>query len=194
MNKPMRALKFWLLAVLLTTVSCSLFGKKDISFVPEGARVIDMDKTKIELDDGDSFEYDGMGIRVLGMDTPEIAHPEHGFHYDQPYGREASEMTAGIFAGAKKIEYVPYEEDKYGRMLAHVFVDGDLLSIKLIKAGLAHETVTYYGDNGFPALAQRILKVAEKTKPKDFIPPYKWRQKNRGVRKIDDTEAVAPSN
>jgi endonuclease YncB( thermonuclease family) len=44
--------------------------------VPESVDVIYIDKTKIKLDDGDTFSYDGMDIRVLGMDTPEIAHPE----------------------------------------------------------------------------------------------------------------------
>jgi micrococcal nuclease len=165
--------------ILITVVSCSLILKKDIAFIPKGSQVIEMDKAKIVLDDGDSFEYDNLGIRTLGMDTPEISHPEHGFFEDQPFGREAAAFTAEIFENAHTVSYLPYQKDRYGRMLAHVFIDGELLSIKLIKAGLAHETISHYGDNGFPELAERILKAAADSKPMDFIPPYQWRRENR---------------
>ena len=168
-----------LATISLFLVACNLFVKKDIECIPEGTKVIEMDKSKIVLDDGDSFEYDGTGIRVLGMDTPEIAHPEHGFLEDQEFGREAAAYTAKIFTDAKIISYIPDQPDKYGRTLAHVFIDGNLLSIKLIKAGLAYETVSHYGDNGFPELAERILKAAKESKVKDFIPPFKWRQEHR---------------
>lgn len=168
-----------LAALLLICSSCAIFVKKDIDYIPEGLQVIEMDKAKIVLDDGDSFEYDGMGIRTLGMDTPEISHPEHGFFEDQAYGREAAALTAKIINNARSVSYLPHLEDRYGRMLAHIFVDGDLLSIKLIKAGLAYETISHYGDNGFPGLARRILKAAQNSKIKDFIPPYQWRQENR---------------
>ena len=189
-----RSFTLYILLTLIITVSCSFFSKKDIAFLPEGAKIIEMDKSKIELDDGDSFTYDGMGIRVLGMDTPEIAHPEHGFHSDQPFGRQAAKMTAGILVNAKSVSYVPYERDRYGRMLAHVFVDGNLLSVKLIRAGLAHETVSHYGDNGFPKLAERIKEAAENSEAKDFMPPYKWRQQNRGLRKMGNTEKALPQD
>ena len=168
-----------IVVICVIVVSCSPFAKKDIAFIPEGSRVIEMDKARLVLDDGDSFEYNGLGIRTLGMDTPEISHPEHGFLEDQAFGREAAAFTARIFEKAKTISYLPYGEDRYGRMLAHVFIDGELLSIKLIEAGLAYETISQYGDNGFPALAQRILKAAAKSKTKDFIPPYRWRRENR---------------
>lgn len=176
-----KAKSFSIIALIacIAVFSCSLFVKKDIDFIPEGARVIEIDKDRIVLDDGDSFEYDGLGIRTLGMDTPEISHPEHGFFEDQPFGREAAALTLKIFKEAHRISYLPHQKDRYGRMLAHVFVDGELLSIKLIKAGLAYETISHYGDSGFPGLAQRILRAAADSRTKDFIPPYKWRQENR---------------
>ncbi len=164
---------------LIILDSCAQKIEKDIAFIPEGSQVIEMDKSKIKLDDGDSFEYDSLGIRVLGMDMPEIAHPEHGFDEDQAFGREAAALTASIFKNAENVSYLLYQNDRYGRMLAHVFIDGDLLSIKLIRAGLAYETVSHYGDNGFPELAKRISDAAAESESKDFIPPYKWRSENR---------------
>lgn len=160
-------------------ISCGLFAQKDIELVPSGTQIVAMDKTKIKLDDGDTFSYDSLSIRFVGVDTPEISHPEHGFFEDQPFGREAAAFTAEAIANAKTIAYVPYQNDQYGRLLAHVFVDGDLLGIKLIRAGLAYETVSHYGDNGFPELSKRILKVAGESKVKDFIPPYEWRRQHR---------------
>ncbi|MDI6795096.1 MAG: thermonuclease family protein [bacterium] len=138
-----------------------------------------MDKSAIRPDDGDSFFYKDIAIRVLGMDTPEITHPEHGIFEDQPYGREAALMTREIFAKAKVIEYLPFRNDSYGRLLAHVFVDGELLSVLLIKAGLAYETVYQYGDNGFPDLAEKIQKAACESGLPPFEPPYKWRRKHQ---------------
>lgn len=175
----MRYLQGLFLLLFLSLFSCSTAIKNDIAFIPEGLDVIEMDKAKIKLDDGDSFEYDSLGIRVLGMDTPEISHPEHGFDEDQAFGREAAALTATVIKDAESISYLPYQNDRYGRMLAHVFIDGDLLSIKLIRAGLAYETVSHYGDNGFPELAQRISDAAAESETKHFIPPYKWRSENR---------------
>lgn len=166
-----------LAAILAVSLSC---GKKaPPSLADNYPNRILMDKSKIRPDDGDSFHYDTLTIRVLGMDTPEIRHDEHGFFEDQPFGRDAAALTQQIFAEAQRIEYVPYQNDKYGRLLAHVFVDGELLSEKLIRAGLAYETVSHYGDNGFPDLAEHILKVAEASPKPQFEPPWKWRQEHR---------------
>jgi endonuclease YncB( thermonuclease family) len=140
---------------------------------------VQMEKASIRMDDGDSFFYRGLAIRILGIDAPEIIHEEHGIFEDQPCGRKAAAMTAALLREAKTIEYLPYQNDKYGRLLAHVFVDGDLLSVLLINAGLAYETVSYYGDNGFPELAQKILEAARKSPRPPFEKPYRWRRKHQ---------------
>jgi endonuclease YncB( thermonuclease family) len=137
---------------------------------------IRMDKSAIHPDDGDTFFYRDLPIRILGIDAPEIIHPEHGILEDQPYGREAAAMIMDIIRKAKVIEYLPFQDDKYGRLLAHVFVDGELLSVHLIRAGLAYENVSYYGDNGFPHLAEKILKAARESPRPPFEEPYRWRR------------------
>ncbi|MBW2332824.1 MAG: thermonuclease family protein [Deltaproteobacteria bacterium] len=118
-------------------------------------------------------------IRILGIDAPEIIHKEHGIFEDQPYGRKAAVMTINILRKAKIVEYLPFQNDKYGRLLAHVFVDGKLLAVYLIKAGLAYETVSYYGDNGFPGIAERILQAAHESPRPPFERPYKWRRRHQ---------------
>ena len=88
-------------------------------------------------------------------------------------------MTMDIVRKARVVEYLPFQNDKYGRLLAHVFVDGELLSVYLIRAGLAYENISYYGDNGFPDLAERILKAARESPRLPFEEPYRWRQRHQ---------------
>ncbi len=166
-------------AILLVTLSCVRKETKEPTLVDNYPNRVLMDKSLIRNDDGDSFHYDTLTIRVLGMDTPEITHEEHGFFEDQPYGLEAAALTQEIFQKAERIEYVPHQNDKYGRLLAHVFVDGELLSEKLIRAGLAYETISHYGDNDFKDIAAHILEVAKDAPTPQFEPPWKWRREHR---------------
>jgi endonuclease YncB( thermonuclease family) len=141
--------------------------------------LIRMSSLDIRPDDGDTFFYKDFAIRILGIDTPEIIHEEHGIYEDQPYGRQAAEMTIHLLRKARAVEYLPFQPDKYGRLLAHVFVDGELVSVHLIRAGLAYENVSYYGDNGFPDLAKRILEAAQESPQPAFENPYIWRRKHQ---------------
>jgi len=143
------------------------------------ANLIRMSQRDIRPDDGDTFFYKDLTVRILGIDAPEIIHEEHGIYEDQPYGRKAAQLTIQLLRKAKTVEYRPYQPDKYGRSLAHVFVDGELLSVHLIKAELAYENVSFYGDNGFPDLAQRILQAAQESPRPAFENPYIWRRKHQ---------------
>jgi endonuclease YncB( thermonuclease family) len=141
--------------------------------------LVRIDKSAIRFDDGDTFFYKQLTIRLLGIDCPEIVHKEHGIYEDQPYGPRAAVFTADMLRKATRVEYLPFQNDKYGRLLAHVFVNGELLSVLLIKAGLAYETVSYYGNNGFPELAERILRAARESPRPPFERPNRWRRKHQ---------------
>jgi len=88
---------------LLLNVGCKELHKADREAGFQESR-IQIDKAFIRPDDGDTFYYKDITIRVLGMDTPEIIHKEHGIFEDQPYGREAAKMTWQILTEAKAIE------------------------------------------------------------------------------------------
>ncbi|MFH1681577.1 MAG: thermonuclease family protein [Candidatus Eisenbacteria bacterium] len=145
----------------------------------ETERAIPVPKDRVEYDDGDTFSFGETTIRVLGIDTPEITHREHGFFEDQPFGREAAAFTERTLRRAKRITYLPYQNDRYGRLLAHVFVDGELLAVRLIREGLAYESITHYGDNGFPEIAAAILKAAKESPKPAFESPHTWRREHR---------------
>jgi endonuclease YncB( thermonuclease family) len=141
-----------------------------------------MNPAWIQPSDGDTIIYRDEPIRVVGIDTPELRHEEYGFKEDQPFGPEAARMTAEILASAEKIEYLSCGKDRYGRTLAYLFVDGELLAVKLIRAGLAYETISFYGDNGYPELGLQILQAAEEGPKPEFEPPWKWKQRQRRKR------------
>ena len=133
----------------------------------------------IDFDDGDSFSCAGEKIRVLGIDAPEIKHPDHGIQQDQDGGTSAASATQRALKNAKRILIVRGGKDPYGRTLAHVIVDGELLGVKLIKSGYAYENVTHFGDNGMPEFALQILEASKSYPKPKFEPPWEWRKKNQ---------------
>ena len=102
-----------------------------------------LDINRIQFDDGDTFLLEGKPVRILGIDTPETKSPSVGIYEDQPYGPAAAESTRVLMQSAELLEWVPDGEDRYGRKLAHVLVDGRLMAVDLIKMGLAYENVSY---------------------------------------------------
>jgi endonuclease YncB( thermonuclease family) len=157
--------------------SCVTGERRPDGPVYKGAKVVAV--SDIRFDDGDTFEIKGKSIRLLGVDTPEIAHPDLGVTEAQPFGPAAAESTRVWMTRARIIEVVYDGLDMYDRRLAHVFLDRELLACRLIRHALAYETVSHYGDNGFPDLAQRIVD-ASRTSPKPaFEPPYQWKKKHR---------------
>lgn len=142
-----------------------------------GAKVVDV--ARIEFDDGDTFLLDGKSIRFLGIDTPEVAGPDVGIFEDQPYGRAAADSTRALILRARVVEIATDGLDRYRRRLAHIFVDGELLAEKLLAMGLAYENVSHFGDNGFPDLADRILRAADTGPRPPFEPPHQWRKKHQ---------------
>ena len=128
------------------------------------------------------FYLDGKPIRILGIDTPETKSPSVGIMEDQPYGPAAAESTRVMMSDATLLEWVPDGYGYYGRQLAHVLVDGELLAVKLLEMGLAYENVSYFGDNGFPDLADRILQASLTAPPPRFEPPHRWRKKHQQKR------------
>jgi len=133
----------------------------------------------LQVEDGDTVIYRGVYMRFLGVDTPEIANPEAGFYRDQPYGQEAKRFTRKELKKAHRVTYRADGRDKYGRLLVHIFIDGYPLSLKIVEAGLGYETVSVFGDNGFPEIAERILQAARLHPELPFQNPYLWRKMNR---------------
>ena len=135
--------------------------------------------SKIKVDDGDTFKCNGEIIRILGIDTPEISHPKHGIAIDQEMGPEAAAFTKAAIGSAKRVVIIRSGKDRYKRTLANVLIDGELLAVKLIKAGLAYETITRYGDNAQPEFALAVLEAAKEMPTPTSQDPNDWRKENQ---------------
>jgi len=86
--------------------------------------------------DGDTLVLENRAwVRLLGIDTPEIAHDGQPA---EPLSAEAAEFTRE-FIGRSPVQLrLDHERvDKYRRWLAYVYVDGQMLNEALLRAGLA---------------------------------------------------------
>jgi micrococcal nuclease len=110
------------------------------------ARVVDGDTLLLEH---------GIRVRFLGVNTPEIAHDDQP---EEPLGQEAREFTRRFLEGKSvTLEYDQEREDQYGRTLAYVYADGQMLNEALIEAGLS-EAVTRHP---YRSDRKRLFEAAE---------------------------------
>jgi micrococcal nuclease len=155
---------------------------------PHGTRVA-VDPARVVVDDGDTVvinwrKDDFETIRVLGIDTPETRHLEHNLPYAQSFGPEARGFALGAFMTAERIELLRAATlDPYGRTLGYLFLDGRNYSVLVVRARLAEESVTFYGDNGFPNEAAAVLAAAKEAGPLPFESPHLFRARMREVTK-----------
>jgi len=112
-------------------------------------------------------------IRIHGIDTPEKT---------QPYSNVARERTEELARG-RVVRIDVEDRDRYGRIVARVFVDGEDLSLILVREGLAWHYSRYSSD---PRLAYYELRARQKRlglwRDPDPEPPWTYRKKRRQSR------------
>ena len=131
----MRPKKHLLFLFTLLLCSCATLQKQSLetTHLPTCTRVVD----------GDTVVVEGIGkIRLIGVDTPETVHPRKPVEY---YGKEASAFTKRMVEGKKvRLEYDWQRKDRYGRVLAYVYLeDGTFLNAEIIKQGYGHAYTKY---------------------------------------------------
>jgi len=88
--------------------------------------------------DGDTFRTrSGERIRLLGINTPEVAHNDQR---EQAYAKEAKRRLSQLILGKSvQLRLDREKQDKYGRTLAQVYLrDGRWVNKILVAEGLAH--------------------------------------------------------
>ncbi len=128
-------------------------------------KVNEMEKvTLAKCGDGDTARFiinnEEKKVRFLAIDTPEV-------DKNELYSREASEYTCNALKNANEI-YLEYDgnsdkEDKYGRILAFIHVDGVLLEKSLIENGLA-KVAYVYGDYAHVSELREMENIAKEKK------------------------------
>ncbi len=118
-NNPVKAS---MPVILLILLSFTLSFANDLLRVK---RVIDGDT--LLLTNGDR-------VRLIGVDTPETKHPQKPV---ERFGKEAYLFTKGMVEGKEvRLDYDWQRRDKYGRLLAYVYLkDGIFLNAEIIKQG-----------------------------------------------------------
>ncbi|MFO7907813.1 MAG: thermonuclease family protein [Planctomycetota bacterium] len=144
---------------------------------------------RLEVDDGDTVRIEWSEgevevVRILGIDAPELRHVSHDLPHGQAFGRAATGFAKGAFAAATEVELLRADMlDDYGRTLGYLFVNGRNYSVLILRARLAVETVSHYGDNGLPKPAAAVRAAAEDAGPVPFEAPYLFRRRMREVSK-----------
>jgi micrococcal nuclease len=131
-----------LLAVLLALVQGVANGR--LTATPAGAqprqsappalhglvvRIVDGDTIGVRL--GDRLET----VRYIGVNTPEVHHPRKG---EEPGGREALAVNRRLVERKTvRIELDVRSRDRYGRLLAYVWVGETMVNAELVRLGYA---------------------------------------------------------
>ena len=96
--------------------------------------------TVIRVIDGDTLKinYNGKeeSVRLIGVDTPESVHPDA--EKNTEIGKKASEFSKNYLEGKEiTLEFDIQERDKYGRLLAYVYLNGIMYNKTLLEEGYA---------------------------------------------------------
>jgi endonuclease YncB( thermonuclease family) len=165
---------------------------------PHSAR-IPIDLKLIEIDDGDTIQInwgpnDVEEVRVLGIDCPETRHVQHDIPFSQMFGEEARAFARGTFATATKVELLRASMlDPYDRTLGYLFVNDKNYSVLVVEARLAEESITAFGDNGFPQEAAVVMASAKGAGPLPFEPPYQYRNRMRRLAEWMKGKGIYPT-
>jgi micrococcal nuclease len=93
------------------------------------SRVVDGDTVKV------LFQGTEQSVRLIGIDTPETVHP---FEPVECFGRAASDFTTSNLEGRQvALEFDVERYDHYDRLLAYVWVGGQLFNRTMVARGFA---------------------------------------------------------
>ena len=126
---------------LLTALICIFLPITVFAGQYQVSRVIDGDTIRVR--DGDAR----LVIRLVGIDAPEASHGKN--EPGQPFSQQATKHLTSLVLG-RTVAVKTIGQDRYGRTLAEVFVDGRNVNLLMVRDGLAE---VY---RGIPALGQNL--------------------------------------
>ncbi|WP_035098415.1 thermonuclease family protein [Anoxybacteroides tepidamans] len=120
-------------------------------------RVIDGDTLKVAI--GKREET----VRLLLVDTPESVHPTKPV---QPFGPEASQYVKKLLPKGTKVELEldVRERDRYGRLLAYVWIGKQMLNELLLEKGYARVAYVFEPNTKYVDEFRQIQETARKKK------------------------------
>jgi len=116
------------LLVLLASVA-GIAGAQPAPLEGTVVRIVDGDTIHVRL--ADRIEK----VRYIGVNTPEVHHPRKG---EEPGGREAAQVNRDLVEGKRvRLELDVQSRDRYGRLLAYVWVGDTMINAELVRLGYA---------------------------------------------------------
>jgi micrococcal nuclease len=144
--RPLRSAALLLLVVGLLAATATASGLEG-----HVVRVVDGDTIHVRI--GERVEK----VRYIGVNTPEVHHPTKG---EEPGGREAASMNADLVKGrAVRIELDVQSRDRYGRLLAYVWVGDVMINAELVRLGYA-QVMTVPPNVRYQSLFVRLQREA----------------------------------
>jgi micrococcal nuclease len=145
--------------------------------------VCSADQFKVaRVTDGDTIRARGASgetiIRLVGIDAPETSHKKH--EPGQPFSQQSKKYLAELVLN-EKVDIQSFGQDRYGRLLGMVSVDGKNVYLEMVRAGLAE---VYRGEHakGFdPGPYMEAEKRAREGKRgmwvqgEKYVSPREWR-------------------
>ncbi|WOV83378.1 thermonuclease family protein [Sporosarcina jeotgali] len=160
-GKGKGSLSALIVAVLLAGAYYLFFQEEDTAPTRDGLIPVELVKTI----DGDTIKimYEGKetNVRYLLIDTPETHHPRLG---KQPFGEEAKRRNQELMnSGKLEIEFdIGQKYDKYDRLLAYIYIDGESVQEKLLSEGLARVAYVYPPNTRHLDEYEKVQKEAKK--------------------------------
>lgn len=120
----------------------------------------------VRIVDGDTIVVNYKGteekVRLIGVNTPESVHKDSSKNTEE--GQIASEYTKNLLTGKKvKLEFDVSPRDKYGRLLAYVYLDEKMVNKTLLEEGYA-KIATYPPNVKYVDEFTKIQKKARENK------------------------------
>ncbi len=111
--------------------------------------------------DGDTFvTKQGEKVRLLSINTPEISHNNYP---SEPFAVEAKKYLKAQVKGKKvSLIFSNEKKDRYGRLLAHVYLGDRWINKELVEEGLAH--VYSFPDSTIKALVLELIEAENKAR------------------------------
>jgi len=135
--------------------------------------VVDGDTADIRLESG------MIRIRFHAIDAPEAG---------QPHGKAAKAALSQLIFG-KAVEVEPFEQDRYDRLVARVWLDGQDINAAMVKSGNAWAYRRYADDPAYCAYEQAARDLGRglwRLPPADRVAPWEWRQRKSRAGRFTD--------
>lgn len=145
--------KMMITIFLCILAGCSIENDNSDFINAKVNRVIDGDTLNISIDGKEET------VRLLLVDTPETVHPTKPV---EPYGPEASSYMKELLIGKKvNLELDVGERDKYGRLLAYIYIEEKMVNKLLLEKGLARVAYVFEPNTKYVDEFYEIQKQAQ---------------------------------